>query len=418
MAEIMRPRSIGVAELNYYLKEYLAEDDFLFSVAVQGEVSGFRAHPSGHIYFTLREGEHSLKTVMWRRYASALHWQPKDGEQVVALGSVGLYERDGVCQLYAETLLPAGAGERARLLEELRRRLEVEGLFDPARKRPLPPFAQSVGVVTAADSAAWADIQRIAYSRWPQVQLHLYPALVQGVNAPDSLAAALAEADRGGHEVLICGRGGGGEEDLAAFDTETVVRAIATTKTPLISAVGHESDVSLADLAADVRAATPTHAAQLAVAEKSTILALLDEREQRLRMALSASLEEAESRLCTLKNALCFRDPKRLLERWQRRLDQAETELQSKMERSLLQREQALSSAAARLELLSPLAVLGRGYSIVEKEGGGAIRDASSIELGEMLTIRPGKGTILARAERIITEKGGVRRGKDKKEGL
>ena len=194
MAENAYPRAYGVEEINYYLKEYLAEDTFLNSIAVQGEVAGFKAHSSGHIYLTLREGACNLKVVMFRRYAASLAWTPRDGDQVVAVGSVGLYERDAVCQLYAEALFPAGSGRQARGLDELRLRLEAEGLFAVERKQALPRFALDIGVITADHSAAWADVQRIAYGRCPGVRLTLDPALVQGEGAPASLARAPAPA--------------------------------------------------------------------------------------------------------------------------------------------------------------------------------------------------------------------------------
>ena len=209
MAEAVYPRAYGVAEITYYLKQYLEEDGFLAQLAVAGQISGYKAHPSGHCYFQLREGASSLKAVMFRRYAVGLDWQPRDGDQAVAVGAISLYERDGCCQLYVQALLPAGAGREARQLAELKQRLAAEGLFSPERKRPLPLYPLSVGVITSREGAAWADIRRIAGQRHPGLDLRLYPALVQGEQAPASLAAALAQADRGGHEVLLLGRGGG-----------------------------------------------------------------------------------------------------------------------------------------------------------------------------------------------------------------
>ncbi|MEG1661974.1 MAG: exodeoxyribonuclease VII large subunit, partial [Clostridiales bacterium] len=288
--ETVQPRIFSVAELNNYLREYLAEDDFLRELAVRGEIAGFKAHSSGHIYFNLREQGVSIKTVMFRSYAAHLDFLPEDGMEVVVIGGVALFERDGVCQLYATMLLPAGAGVLAKAKDKLKQTLQAEGLFAPQRKKPIPAYAENIGVITSGEGAAWADIQKVAYSRWPGVRLQLYAAAVQGTNAPSQLAAALAKADQGGHDVLICGRGGGSTEDLAAFDSEQVVRAIAAVATPLISAVGHEVDVTLADLVADMRAATPSQGAELAVFSAGVLRENLAETEQRFKKYFSRYL--------------------------------------------------------------------------------------------------------------------------------
>ena len=403
MAETVRPRVYGVSEITYYLKEYLAEDDFLSSLAVSGEVSGFKRHSSGHVYFTLREENCGLKTVMFRSYASALRWTPRDGEQVVVVGRVALFERDGACQLYAETILPAGAGALARAREELKARLQAEGLFDLSRKKPLPAFARSVGIVTAPDSAALADMQRIILSRQPSTEITVYPALVQGANAPESLAAALMKADRGGHDVLICGRGGGPGENLSAFDSEQAVRAIAALRTPVISAVGHESDFSLCDLAADVRAATPTHAASLAVPETAALRELIDAYERRLREALARGLRQREERLRALSVRPVLTRPAVFLEKPARRLEQAEKSLSRGAEEGLRRAGSELASLAARLELLSPLQTLNRGYAVVSAEGR-AVRDAAQLKTGQTVDIRLARGSARARVEH--TEEG------------
>lgn len=398
MAETVRPRVYGVSEITYYLKEYLAEDAFLSSLAVSGEVSGFKRHSSGHVYFTLREENCGLKTVMFRSYASSLRWTPRDGEQVVVVGRVALFERDGACQLYAETILPAGAGALARAREELKAKLQAEGLFDVSRKKPLPAFARSVGIITAPDSAALADMQRIILSRQPSTKITVYPALVQGVNAPESLAAALMKADRGGHDVLICGRGGGAGENLSAFDSEQAVRAIASLSTPVISAVGHESDFSLCDLAADMRAATPTHAASMAVPETAALLDLIGGYEHRLREALMRGLKQREERLRSLSGRPVLTRPNLFLERPGRRLDQAEQALRRNAEQRLRRAEAELSALAARLELLSPLQTLNRGYAVVSCEGR-AVRDAARLAIGQTVDIRLAQGRARARVE-------------------
>jgi len=374
MAETIKPRVYGVAEIIFYLREYLAEDAFLGHLAVQGEISGYKSHRSGHIYFSLKDKECTLRTVMFRSAASRLTWQPRDGDRVVALGRIALYEKDGACQLYAENIFPAGDGEQAKALAELKKKLAAEGLFAPERKKPLPAFAADIGVVTSGEGAAWTDIRRIAYARNPRLKLTLYPASVQGERAPYELAAATARADRGGHDILIIGLGGGAEADLAAFNSEPVVRAIAAARTPVISAVGHESDFSLCDLAADMRAATPSHAAALAVTD-------FGETERTLQ-GIDRALNRAMGRyLLRLKEKLAAYDPAKAVSAGLRRHNQR------------------LAVAAARLEALSPLATLNRGYALVELEDGTLIRRADKVRVGDRINVYPAQGRIRAVVE-------------------
>ena len=396
MAERIYPRAYSVEQINYYIKEYLGEDKFLTSIAVSGEVSGFRAHSSGHVYLTLKEGDCQLRTVMFRRYAALQQWLPRDGEQVIVIGSISLYERDGSVQLYAQAILPAGTGAEQRSQEELKRRLEEEGLFSPERKRPLPGWASKVGVVTAEESAAWADIQRIIYGRFPGAQLRLYPAIVQGEQAAESISAAIAKADRGGHEVLIVGRGGGADADLSAFNTEKVVRAIAAAQTPLISAVGHESDVSLADLAADVRAATPTHGAALAVPDAAALRQKLDQLENLLRQRAAARLSQAEAALMQLAEAACFRHPSRLLLPAEERCQELSRRLAEGGQQALERKTEQLAQLSGDLQLLSPLATLSRGYSLALDEQGRVLRDAAACHIGDCIQLHLAKGSLTA----------------------
>lgn len=412
MSETVYPRAYGVREINYYLRQYLAEDDFLANIAICGEISGYKAHHSGHIYFALREGDCGLKAVMFRREAATLKWRPKDGDQVIAVGAVALYERDGNCQLYVRSLFPEGTGRANQEREKLRRRLEAEGLFDPARKQPLPAYAFDLGVITAADSAAWADIRRIVINRLPAARIKLYPALVQGTAAPASLVAAIAEADAGGHQLLICGRGGGSEEDLAAFDQEQVVRAIASTRTPLISAVGHESDITLADLAADLRAATPTHAAALAVPDAAELSTLLMRQAQRLYVAAETALKAKRERLRLLAALPSLARPQAMLQPAWSRLDHDERALQQAARRGFEYKSGCLAAAVRALDYLDPLAVLKRGYALASDAAGALIRDAGALQPGEQIVIRPARGLIWARVEQTENGNGGEADGK------
>jgi len=395
MAEIIVPRCITVAELNHYLREYVAEDSFLRNIAIRGEIAGWKRHHTGTIYFTLKDKTCSLRAVMFNNRVPSLTWQPRDGEQVIALGQVAVYERDGICQLYVNRLLEDGQGQGSIARERLKRQLEAEGLFSPERKKPLPRYAQSVGVVTAPNSAAWADMKRILQNRMPSVELQIYPALVQGIQAPASLAAALAQADTANHEVLLLGRGGGAEEDLSAFDSEQVVRAVAACHTPVIAAIGHESDFSLADLAADVRAATPTHGATLAVPEQSQLLQKISLFEQGMEKALARRLQGALSRLEQAEARLDNGLRRGVLDRKNAALDKLEQQLDTGSRQFLLKQEQRLENLILRLQAMDPLATLGRGYSLVQKDGE-TISRAEQVNPGDKLEIRLSRGLIRA----------------------
>ena len=404
MAEIIQPRIFGVAELNNYLREYLAEDDFLREIAIKGEISGYKAHSSGHIYFSLRDKSCSIKTVMFRSYAAGLTFRPVEGMEVVVIGSVSLFERDGVCQLYARELFPSGEGQLAQAMAKLKQALAAEGLFNEAVKKPIPAFAETIGVITSKEGAAWADIQRVAYARWPQITLRLYPAAVQGEKAADEIAQAIAKADQGGHDVLICGRGGGASEDLAAFDTEAVVRAIAAATTPLISAVGHEIDFSLADLAADLRAATPSHAAELAVLSVVEQLDYLSDTARRLRTGINYYLADKQQRLQRLSELPYFTDVNAITQPHHQLVAAAEQRLQQVCGDYLRQREQGLVGFAQRLRLLSPLGTLSRGYAIVQAENGLAVKDADAVAVGDTVRIKLANGGLICDIKQKLAE--------------
>lgn len=404
MAERVYPRTYSVEQITYYIREYLGEDQLLSSLAVVGEVSSFKVHSSGHIYLTLQEGDCHLKAILFRRYAVLQQWLPREGERVVVIGRVSLYERDSSVQLYAQALFPAdgdaGTGQQ-QAQEALKRRLEAEGLFSPERKRSLPPFALQVGVVTAESSAAWADMDRILHNRLPSVQVHLYPALVQGERAPASLAAAIDRADRGRHDVLIVGRGGGANEDLSAFNTELVVRAIAAAQTPVISAVGHESDVTLADLVADVRAATPTHAATLAVPDGKMLRQKVEQLLGRLSQAAQGRLSQEVDRLERLSGSPWLQDPCAQLALYANRLGQGEKQLGRAFHYRMEVLVQRLDGLTTRLALLDPLATLDRGYSLVLNTSGQVLRSAKDCRVGDSIQVRFSRGSVTAQVTAV-----------------
>lgn len=396
----------GVTEVNHYLKELVWEDQFLRGLWLKGEISGYKEHSSGHIYFSLKEGLSTLRCVMFRRYTGNLEFRPQNGMEVLAFGGVSLYERDGNCQLYAEEMIPAGAGAHFLALEQLKKRLEGEGLFAVAAKKPLPRFAQTIGVITSPEGAAWQDIQRVARSRFDNIRLQLFPSLVQGEKAAESLVSAIGKADLAACDILIVARGGGSYEDLAAFDYESVVRAIAQAKTPLICGVGHESDFSLADLAADVRATTPTHAAQLAVPNKEDLINLLDNYRARLSRAYKYQLADLENRLERLTDKPVFTQPGLLLEAKERQLEELKAGLLREFRARLSGWEKDLALKSAKLEMLSPLAVMGKGYAICTDEEGRNVNQVSDLNQGDKLNITMLDGQAACRIENI-QQKGG-----------
>jgi len=378
MAETVLPRAYGVSEVNNYLREYLEEDEFLADVLVRGELTSYKRHNSGHIYFTLSEGGCSLNGAMFRTQADNLQFIPQQGMEIVAWGRVAFYERDGRTQLYALAFFPVGEGSAAQALAQLKERLAAEGLFAEERKRPLPLLPRSLGVVTAPGSAAWADIRQVALSRWPGLRIMLYPALVQGAEAPASICAALAKAGAAKHDVLIVGRGGGASEDLAAFNTEAVARAVAAAQTPLIAAVGHEIDWTLADLAADRRASTPSHAAALAIPLATELLARLDEYEQKLR--------QAASRQFLLR---------------QQRLQEGELRLTRSAKEAISEQWGKLQLLTTWLEALSPLSTLARGYAVCRNATGKSLLSAAETKPGETLNVLLAEGSLYCLVEGI-----------------
>lgn len=405
--EKVTPPVIGVAQLNNYLRDYLAEDLLLQDILVQGEIAGFKAHSSGHIYFTLQEEDAAIKAVMFRSYGAELTFLPHDGMLVTAWGQVSLYEKNGSCQLYVKRLFPAGQGALDVAKEALKRRLTAEGLFDPARKKPLPAYASDIGVITSAEGAAWADIRKVAYARFKGVRLTLYPTSVQGVKAPEEIAAAIARADAAGHQALICGRGGGAVEDLSAFDSEPVVRAIAQAHTPVISAVGHEVDFTLADAAADVRAATPSQGAELAVFSAEALQRELAAIEQNLRRLFAAYIDRQKQRLMALSASAVWDRPAQYVAQAAKVLDMHETALRRLAHGYIERCHQQVAAFSGLLEQLSPLATLARGYALAQDENQRLIYDAAQVEPGSRLQLLLAKGRLVCMVEQKEEKHGG-----------
>jgi exodeoxyribonuclease VII large subunit len=399
MAETVLPRAYGVSEINNYLREYLAEDDLLADLLVQGELTSLKRHASGHIYFTLTEGGCSISGALFRNQADFLRFEPTVGMVIAVWGNIGYYERDGRTQLYARAFLPLGDGLAANQFEQLKQKLAAEGLFAMERKKQLPFLPKSVGVITGASSAAWADIERVAKARWPALPLKLYAATVQGVQAPESIVLALRKSDNAGHGLLILGRGGGASEDLAAFNSELVARTLADLQTPVISAVGHETDTTLADLVADVRAATPSHAAMLAVPEVTELLTELDNLNNRLQQAAQRQLAGYRLRLAALEASPALSQPQVLLQPMQQALAAADANLEQQRQSIWQAKQQALQIAVAKLESQSPLAILSRGYAVCRDSAGHSIRNAAETEIGQSLEVLLTVGSLQCKVE-------------------
>ena len=371
----------SVSDVNRYLKDLLAGEPLLQGISVRGEISNFKQYPSGHCYFTLKDTNSALKCVMFRNRAQYLRFLPQNGMQVVAGGSIAVYERDGVYQLYVDSLIPEGTGDLALAFEQLKEKLAAEGLFDPARKQPLPAFPKKIGVVTSSAGAVLRDIYRVSKRRWPGIQLVLYPVQVQGEGAAEQIARGIDFfAEEYAVDVIIAGRGGGSMEDLWAFNEEPVVRAIAACPVPLISAVGHETDFTLADFAADVRAATPSQAAELAVPDRSEVMRQVESLTGQLTRQVQRELALRRQRLEGLLNSRVMREPQSMLAERRQRLDFLLAGLQRTAKAELQGKQHKLGLILNRLAAINPVAVMGRGYGIVTKQD----KLVSSIQMVEI----------------------------------
>ena len=368
---------LSVLQLNEYVKGVLEDEPQLQAVAVKGEISNFIHHRSGHMYFTLKDEDSQIKAVMFKNANMRLQFRPKDGQKVVVMGSVSVYSPGGQYQLYVGAMKPDGIGDLYQAYEELKKRLSEEGLFDQIHKRPLPAFPQKIGVITSANGAAVRDIINVAGRRCPMTQLLLYPAQVQGAGTDESLITALDYFDnRGDIDVIIIGRGGGSIEDLWGFNSERLARKIFSMNTPVISAVGHETDFTICDFVADKRAPTPSAAAEIAVPDLNVLRQRLDGMAERACGGLENGVAERLRRLGDIKATFNVRGVERLL-----RL-----------------KEEKLKGLAGKAHSLSPLGVLARGYAVVSKEGR-AVVDAAAVEVGDGVEIRLQKGKLTAKVE-------------------
>lgn len=395
----------AVSELNGLIKALLDSVPELSGVCVRGEISNYKVYPSGHHYFSLKDEGGVIRCVLFKSQALRLRFRPENGMKVIAVGRVSVYPRDGAYQLYCDALSPDGVGDLHVAFEQLKEKLWREGLFDEAHKKPLPKYPKTIAIITSPAGAAVHDMIRILRRRYPLAKVKLLPVRVQGAEAPAEIVGALRYAGR--HrvaDVIITGRGGGSIEDLWAFNDERVARAIYDCELPVISAVGHEPDVTIADFVADARAATPSHAAEMAVPDRAELLEKL--QSQRLRMARSEHrrLEQLRCRLTELAGKRVLTDPlapvqdKRLL------LDHAQKELIHAAQVRLAEPRRALAALAASLDAMSPLKVLGRGFALVTDEKGKPVRRASDVPVGSEITAALSEGRLRCRVEETICE--------------
>ena len=401
---------ITVTQINKYIGSILKGDRNLQGVMVKGEISNFTLHwKSGHMYFTLKDSESAVKCVMFASAASRLRFEPEDGMSVICRGSINVFERDGAYQLYVNDILPEGAGAAGVALEQLKKKLAKEGIFAPEHKRPVPYMPKKIGAVTSLSGAAVRDIINVLSRRYPLCEVYAVNALVQGEGAPDSICQGILRAEAAGCDVIIVGRGGGSSEDLSAFNTEKVAYAVYNCKVPVISAVGHETDISIADMAADLRAPTPSAAAELAAPDISTFYEKIDMFQRRAERSAFAALDRAADRFTVLNAKLAAQSPENRMKLSGERLSALEKRNSAAFQRYMERLSSQLSERIGRLESLSPLKVLSRGYSLVYS-GDRLLSSTDGISVGDTVDIRFGKGTASAEIKEIHEEKqnGGI----------
>ena len=396
----------SVTELNARVKGLLEMDPMLADVCVRGELSNYKIYPSGHHYFTLKDSESSLRCVMFRAQASKLRFRPENGMGVTAFGRVAVYPRDGAYQLYCTGLMPEGMGDLQVAFEQLKAKLAAEGLFDPGHKKPLPPFPEKIAIVTSSAGAAIHDMIRILGRRWPMTKVLLLPVRVQGVEAPAEIAGAIRYANEFRvADLIITGRGGGSMEDLWAFNDERVARAIYESELPVISAVGHEPDVTISDYVADRRASTPSNAAEIAVPDQAELREILAGYALRADQSERKRLEALREKLRGYEGKRVLIDPTAGLDIRRQDLDHRQQRLLSAEERILSGKKQRFVALASSLDAMSPLRVLSRGYTVAAKESGALIRSAAELQVGDKLKLSFADGAADCRVETVQSTK-------------
>ena len=398
----MAQNVVSVSQLNEYIRGKLDGDALLSGISVRGELSNYKVYPSGHHYFTLKDEASSLKCVMFKSSAVRLRFRPENGMKVIAMGKISVYPRDGVYQLYCASMAMDGIGDLYAAFEQLKAKLSAQGLFDPAHKKPLPKYPGTIGIVTSSAGAAVHDMLRILRKRYPLTRVLLLPVRVQGAEAPGEIAAAIRYAN---HyqlaDLLIVGRGGGSIEDLWAFNDEQVAHAIYDSRIPVISAVGHEPDVTISDYVADLRAATPSNAAELAVPDQDALRQNLDSMCMAMTTALTRQVKAARQHLQVLSGSPALQSPTGYLEQRRKSLELLQNRLVSAETRTVERKNRQFIELTSKLDAMSPLKVLTRGYALVRREDGMVLKSVRQIEPGERIKVSLSDGSLTA----VVTEK-------------
>lgn len=398
----MAQQVLSVTQLNEYIRGRLDADALLNGVAIRGEISNYKVYPSGHHYFTLKDESASLKCVMFKGNAMRLRFRPDNGVKVIAMGKISVYPRDGVYQLYCTAMAMDGIGDLYAAFEQLKAKLAAQGLFDPTHKKPIPKYPGTIGIVTSSAGAAIHDMLRILRKRYPLTQVRLLPVRVQGVEAPGEIAAAIRYANH--HklaDLLIVGRGGGSIEDLWAFNDERVAYAIYESEIPVISAVGHEPDVTISDYVADLRAATPSNAAELAVPDRDSLYQNLDSMSIAMSTAMNRQLKAARQHLDVLSRSAALQTPTGYLDQRRKSLQLLQNRMISAQTRLVERKNNQFIANISKLDAMSPLKVLTRGYALVRKDNGEVLKSIHQVQPGDKIIVSLTDGRMSA----AVTEK-------------
>lgn len=393
----MAQNVLSITQLNEYIRGRMDADPLLTQVAVRGEVSNYKLYPSGHHYFTLKDESSALKCVMFKGNAMRLRFRPENGIKIIAMGKVSVFPRDGAYQLYCTAMAMDGIGDLYAAFEQLKRKLEMQGLFDPAHKKPLPQYPGTIGIITSSAGAAVHDMLRILRKRYPLSHVRLLPVRVQGAEAPGEIAAAIRYANYYKlADLLIVGRGGGSIEDLWAFNDERVAYAIHESVIPVISAVGHEPDVTISDFVADLRAATPSNAAELAVPDQDALRQNLDSMTAAMVASLDRQIRSAKRHLDVLSQSPALQSPVGYLQQREKSMELLKNRLIAAQNQNITRKNQQYIAAVSKLDAMSPLKVLSRGYAMTQNQSGEVIRSVKQVELGERIAINLSDGKLSA----------------------
>ncbi len=405
----MERKILAVSQINAYIKQLLDSDGLLQELCIRGELSNYKVYPSGHHYFTLKDSAGALRCVMFRGSAAALRFRPENGMQVLALGRITVFPRDGAYQLYCSGLMPDGVGDLHVAYEQLKEKLQAEGLFDPAHKKPIPKYPHTIAIITSSAGAAVHDMLRILRARYPMCKVLLLGVRVQGAEAPPEICGAIRYVNRFAlADLIITGRGGGSIEDLWAFNDERVAREIYHSVIPVISAVGHEPDVTISDFVADLRAATPSNAAELAAPDQTELRLMLENARAAMLQSVKRQLKLSRQRLESAGRSHVLQSPTAYVQDRRMLLDHLTKALSAACSGTLSKKRQRFAALSAGLDAMSPLKVLGRGYSVVTQPDGKVVRSVRQLSTGKSVVLRLSDGSAQATVNTVREENDGT----------